>query len=420
MSKETLEWRDQRANLIAMARKVLDDGEELAKKEGRKGLLPSEENKYDEIMADVETLKDKIDKHEKLEKAEKTIEEPQEPETMVSVTDTGKPLTILDTPEYRAAYTGWIHSGNKGLSPDQQGVLDKGYKAAMQADIDVSGGYLVVPTQMATTFIQALDDVVHIRQYATKETVTKAASLGLVSLDSDPDDGEWTAELDTGGETGIGLGGRELTPHPLAKRALISNKLLRIADRDPEALLISRLVYKYSVTHEKGFLTGTGSNQPLGIMTASDDGIPTSRDVVSGTTTAITADGIKDVKYSLKSQYWPNAKWMFHRDAVKQIAKLKDSNGQYIWSGSVREGDPDMLEGSPMLVSEYMPNTFTTGQYVGFYGDISYYMIADALDMQIQRLVELYSKTYQTGFHARAESDGMPTLAEAFSRCKLA
>ncbi len=67
-------------------------------------------------------------------------------------------------------------------------------------------------------------------------------------------------------------------------------------------------------------------------------------------------------------------------------------------------------------MSEYVPNTFTTGQYVGLLGDMSFYWIADAIELQIQRLVELYAEQNQTGFIGRLESDAMPVLEEAFSR----
>ena len=47
-------------------------------------------------------------------------------------------------------------------------------------------------------------------------------------------------------------------------------------------------------------------------------------------------------------------------------------------------------------------------------------MIADSLDVQVQRLSELYAASNQTGFIFRAETDGAPVLAEAFSRVTLA
>ena len=81
---------------------------------------------------------------------------------------------------------------------------------------------------------------------------------------------------------------------------------------------------------------------------------------------------------------------------------------------------PDRLLNLPYMESQYAPNTFTTGLYVGILGDFKFYWIVDALDMTVQRLIELYAETNQVGFIGRAECDGMPVLEEAFVRVKLA
>jgi len=188
-----------------------------------------------------------------------------------------------------------------------------------------------------------------------------------------------------------------------------------------ETIVRDRLAYKFGVTEEKSFLLGTGASQPLGIFTASANGIPTTRDVSSGnTTTSIGFDGLISAKFSLKSQYLAKARWLFHRDAVAQISKLKDTANQYLWQPSQKEGTPDMIHGVPVFMSEYVPNTFTTALYVGMITDFSNYWIADAIDMQVQRLLELYAETNQVGFIGRKETDGMPVLGEAFARVKLA
>jgi len=218
----------------------------------------------------------------------------------------------------------------------------------------------------------------------------------------------------------MSFGKRQLSPHPLAKRIKVSQQLLRQALIGPEGLVIDRLGYKFAVTQEKAFLTGSGVGRPLGLFTASPSGISTARDVSTGNTaTAMTFDGLIEAKFSLKGQYWPSARWIFHRDAVKQITKLKDGEGQYIWRQSVRDGEPDTLLGLPLTLSEFAPNTFTTGLYVGLLGDFQHYWIVDALSMQIQRLNELYAETNQVGFIGRLETDGAPVLEEAFVRVKL-
>ena len=81
-------------------------------------------------------------------------------------------------------------------------------------------------------------------------------------------------------------------------------------------------------------------------------------------------------------------------------------------------GAMDQLKGSPLYMSEYVPNTFTTGQYVGMYGDFSRYAICDSLALRIKRLNELYAENSLVGFIFEKETDGAPVLPEAFARMK--
>jgi HK97 family phage major capsid protein len=63
------------------------------------------------------------------------------------------------------------------------------------------------------------------------------------------------------------------------------------------------------------------------VFTPSASGISTGRDVSTGnTSTAIGFDGLIEAKFSIKSQYWRNATWLFHRDAIKGISKLKNDD----------------------------------------------------------------------------------------------
>ena len=287
--------------------------------------------------------------------------------------------------------------------------------------MDTQGGYLVVPQRFVDDLIKEIDDLVFVRQWATIQLVEGADSLGAPSLDSDPEDAEWTGELSTGSDDDeMKFGKRELHPHPLAKRIKISNQLLRRSNRPAETLVRERLAYKLSITMEKAYLLGHGANQPLGVFTASDDGISTARDIsTDNSATAITFDGLQNAKFALKAGYRRHARWLFHRDAVKQVSKIKDGESRYIWQESHREGEPDRLLGIPYFESEFVPNTFTTGQYVGILGDFTYYWIADDRQEQIQRLVELYAESNQIGFILRAAGDAMPVLESAFARVKL-
>ena len=248
-------------------------------------------------------------------------------------------------------------------------------------------------------------------------------ALGVPSLDNDPADPAWTAEIGTGDEDStMSFGKRELFPHPLAKRLKVSNKFLRSALMSPDAIVRERLAYKFAVTEENNFLNGNGADEPLGVFTASDDGISTGQDVATdNAATYFTQLGLKSALYNLPAQYRnsPDIAWVFHRDGVAMTFKMVDGNQAPIWEPSLKVGAPDMLLGKPIYESEYAPNTFTTGLYAGIIGDFSYYWIADALGITIQVLTELYAESNQTGYFARAELDAMPVLEAAFTRVKL-
>lgn len=390
----------KRAGLIAQARALLEKVEAETR-----DFTAEEQTNYDALFADVAKLDKKIENIRKLGTADDAEFRTSEPVRPEGNGERGNP----DEEKRNKAFNAFIRSG--AIHPELR---------ALQADADAAGGFYTTPQQFVNRLIQAVDDQVFIRQWATANPVANAQSLGVPTLSADPADADWTSELGTGNEdSAMAFGKRELNPKPLAKRIKVSNKLLRLTP-EVEALVIARLAYKFGITYEKAGMTGSGANQPLGVFTASSDGISTGRDVsTDNTSTAFTADGIKNAKYALKATYWPRARWVFHRDGVKMLAKLKDAENRYLWQNSVQLGQPDMLEGVPLFTSEYAPSTFTTGLYVGIIGDFSYYWTADALDFSIQRLNELYAATNQTGFIGRLESDGMPVLEEAFVRVKL-
>jgi len=440
------EKRMKRANLVYEARQI----DALAKKEKR-GLTADEEQRYDAIMDEATALGQEIQEEEQrearaaqrqqwLEQEERGLDEPDgstlRPEPGEGDDETENrsgvgsiaPLyraalrearehrayAMRESAEYRDAFRGFLRGQQVPQMERRDGLV---------AGNDPSGGFLKPPPAFVARLLMAVDNIVFFRQpgWATVIPVLNADSLGIVSLDADPDDGEWTTEIaEITYDASMAFGKRELKPQPLKKGIKISRKLLRLRP-DSEQLVIDRMRYKIAVTQEKKFMTGHGSNQPLGVFTASTQGISTARDVATdNTSTAMTADGLINAKFTLKPQYWPGSKWLFHRDGVKQLAKLKNSTtGEYIWRESVRAGEPDRLLNLPLAMSEYAPNTFTSGLYVGILADFSFYHIADSLDMDFQRLVELYAKTGQIGFHAELETDAMPVLEEAFVRVKL-
>lgn len=435
MSKtRVIELRQKRAKLIADARGLLEGA-------GERALTQEEQNNWDAMMNQADGLKGTIDREERQLAQEADLGDPVTAGTRpqpdgrsgggeriefrsrgmrgVSSADPNwnenrdwRRLLRTTSPEYRAGLRSFLRG--EPLSPELR---------ALQADLDTAGGYFL-PMQMTDQILKAVDDAVQIRQLATVFSVPNADSLGAVILENDPSDAEWVTELSTGSadDSTMSFGLRELHPHPLAKRMRVSRKLLmKVPSIDD--LVVQRLGYKLAVTTEKAYMTGNGAGRPLGLFVASNSGIPTSRDYSTGaTTTAPTFDQLIGCKYNIKQQYWSRLRWVAHRDFYAQVAKLKTGDGVYLWRESTRVSEPDTLLGIPTVVSEWAPNTFTTGQYIGLLGDLSQFWIAESMSMEIQRLTELYAENAQVGMILRADIDAAPVSpgGEAFTRVKLA
>lgn len=401
---------EKRMGLVTQVRGIL----EKAEKEGRANLTQDETETYEKLIKEQDEIRVAI---ERQQKADDLIAEMNSIPSSQKAADPrathGEPVhgTFRGSDKFKSEFRNWMKWGAESLSPETR---------ALSAGVLSEGGAMVPPEQFVTDLIKAIDDQVAIRRLATVYSVTSAASLGAPSLENDPADANWTSELATGSEDStMSFGKRSLIPHPLAKRIKVSQSLIQNSALPVESIVSQRLAYKFAISEEKAFLSGNGAGQPLGVFTASASGVSTARDVQTGSASGFTFDGLIDAKFALKEGYLPRANWLFHRDALKLIAKLKNTTtNEYLWQPNAQLGRPDVLLGVPVILSEYAPNTFTSGLYVGMIADFSYYWIAQNLSMTMQRLVELYAETNQIGFIGRMQVDGMPVMEGAFSRLK--
>jgi len=295
---------------------------------------------------------------------------------------------------------------------------------ALQANLDISGGFTVNPQQFESFIIKGVDDEQYIRQFATIRTVPDAESLGTPKRDARLNTMAYVADELTAGsaDTALIYGKREFRPHPMAGYILVSKELLRVSTVNIEQEVMGELAYDARDTEETAFMEGTGSQQPLGLFVSSSSGISSSRDVSTGNTTSeIKYAGLVEALYSLKPQYINSSstRWLFHRDAIKQIHKLVDGDGRPLLQPDVQGGRAMTILGKPYIMSEYVPNTFTAGLYVGLIGDLRWYWIVDSMTATVEVAKEHWITTNQTGFFMRLKNDGMPVLEEAFARVTL-
>jgi len=405
----------QSAGELYHAARALNDGVEAEKRD----MTGEEFAQFTQMHDDGDKLIRKAEVQERQTAADELEvlhagEAPEDIETIDTPDGEGRNVAPTATKEYRTAFASYLRGGIDGMRPEQ--------RATLQADNDIGGGFFVGAEQFINMVLKNVDEKLIVRQLATVYQVGRNDSLGVPTLDGTLTDFAFGAgELTSASEdTGIALGKRELKPRDIARKLIkFSKRLLESNKINVEALIADRVAYALAGGLETAYMTGNGAGQPLGLFTASDDGIGTARDVVTGSATGFTGDGLINIQGTLRDAYQGAAQWMIHRDGITAIRKLKDGNSQYLWQPGLQAGIPNTILGSRYITGERVPNTYTNGLYCLIYGDFSWYWIADAISMSVQRLVETYALTGQIGLlFDNMAADAAPVLAEAFVRGK--
>ena len=223
------------------------------------------------------------------------------------------------------------------------------------------------------------------------------------------EEGPYVESDDAFGQVTIGA-------HKLGTTIKISEELLNDSVFPLESYIAREFARRIGAREEEAFFTGDGNGKPLGFLAeagGADVGI------TAASATAITADELIDLFYSLKVPYRKKAVWLLNDSTVKAIRKLKDSTGQYLWQPSLTAGTPDTLLGRPVHTSAFMPSIEAGAKTIAF-GDFKYYWIADRQGRSFKRLSELYAPTGQIGFLGSQRVDGKLILPEAIKVMQMA
>lgn len=401
LAEKIIEAKQERANIYENIKAILGEFENKEMDAVKKDEMAKLEAKFD-------SLNEMIVSNEKNLERERIVGEKQ----AEADNNSGATITAKQKEVYNAFMTHMTSGDESSLR----------IYNALQQENPTQAGYLVPPQEFRMELIREIADATFMRTKArVLPPLNGAQSLGYPTRTAGMSSFSWGTELSAPTpDTALVFGKREFKPRPGTSEILISKTLIRNMV-GADALIRNEIAEDVGIGLETAYMTGNGANGPLGLFTNSVDGIPASRDVSTGNTaTEVKFDGLYEAKYSVKGQYQTNAEWIFHRLVVKQLAKLKDSDGQYIWQPSISMGTPDMLLGKPVNMSEFAPYTLTTGLYAGIFGDLKRYWICDSMNIEIQVLLELYARTNQVDYITRIETDGAPTLAAAFARVKLA
>lgn len=302
-----------------------------------------------------------------------------------------KAKTVRASDEYREGMLGALRSNFKQVS----NVLQEG--------VDADGGYLV-PEEYVSRLIQKLEDGNIMR--ALDHVITTSGEHKINIAATKPA----AAWIEEGGALAFGDAAFSqilLDAHKLHVAIKVTEELLYDNAFGLENYIIDEFGKALANAEEDAFLNGTGTGQPLGLFAKTGGG------TVAKTVTALTADDIISLIYSLKRAYRKDASFIVNDQTIAAIRTFKDNNGAYMWQPSLTQGEPDKLLGYSVYTSQFAPVDAIA------FGDYGYYNIGDRGTRSFKQLTELFAGNGMIGYVAKERVDGKLILPEAVQILKI-
>jgi len=418
MSVELKVLREKQANLVSEARARMAEITP-ATDETRAAEL---ERQHDAAMAEYDTLEARGQRLQKLAAAEASLNDgdPRRPGGEERSVGGLPPVTLDEKAVFRRA----AQFGVGSLSADEQRMMsrlqagDGPPEVRAQSTSATAGGY-TIPQGFMPEITKSLAlwgpmlDPGHARIIATDS----GNPLPWPTVNDTANTGESLAENTAAADQDVTFGQKLLGAYVFDSGTIkVSLQLLQDSAFDMETLLGDLFGERLARRANSQLTIGTGSSQPLGVVTGSTLG------KTAASTTAIAADEMIDLFHSVDPAYRqaPKACWMMNDTTLAAVRKLKDGQGNYLWQmGNIREGAPDLLLGKPVAINQAMASIATGNRVVAF-GDMNKYIVRMVKDFSMLTLRERYAEFLQVGFLAYLRLDGMLADTSAIKHYKLA
>jgi HK97 family phage major capsid protein len=229
---------------------------------------------------------------------------------------------------------------------------------------------------------------------------------------------QWVGETGTRSETtGYQVGLEEIPAHEHYAEVHISEANLEDSVFNLEAEMQSEFAEQFAKAEGTAFVSGNSVNKPEGLLQNSSVS-----EVNSGSASALTADGLISLVHSIKSEYGRNGTFIFNRNTLAEIRKLKDTAGQYVFQAgmSLQAGVPNTILGYPYVEVTDMP-AIAGNAFPVMFGDFRRaYLIIDRVALSVLRDPFTVANNGNVKYLARRRVGGQVVQAEAIVKQKIA
>ncbi|MEJ8630597.1 phage major capsid protein [Sphingomonas sp. I4] len=396
--------RDQRADKAKQARNLLDSntGDKWSKEI---------ENQVDAIYADIDRIDAQIDRLEKQARIDGELAAADNEGDIAARGDTELRNLSPDQRErqtrYSAAFRNYLIHGLSAMTREDVEILRTGTpQNASSVQTGSAGGFLV-PTGFGGELLEALKAFGGVRQVADVIQTSSGAPLPWPTVDETGQKGEIVPENQAATSSDPTFGTIQIGAYKWSSK-IFTLPFELLQDQGPgmnvEAFVRRAATTRIGRIQNEKYTVGTGTNEPEGYVTGAEVG----KAAATGKTNFVEYDDMVDLEHSIDPAYRTadGVAWMFHDTTLRNLKKLKDSQGHPLWLPGLSAKDPDTFLRYRYQINQDMPVQAANAKSILF-GDLKSFLIRDIMEVTLFRFDDsVYTSRGQVGFLAWARSDG--------------
>jgi len=294
-------------------------------------------------------------------------------------------------------------------------------KAALNEGSTTSGGY-TVPEEFNAEVIRYETETSVVRPRARVWNMTREKWYAPKLDQNTTTDSANTGAIDFAGimfyypgesglkvETEPRFGRVLLTAQKLIGLTAVTDELLEDSAVNLANYLVSLFGEGLAYFEDYKFLNGSGSDEPLGIVTCT-----TITSVARKTSTRILVEDIFAMDKNLPAWADRNAVVLTTKAGIEQLRliSIESTTSKVVFQENLREGVPSTLMGKPVIVTDKLPAVGTRGDII--FADLSRYYIGDRGALQVASSIHDRFRYDETVFRLVKRHDGQPAIPQAF------
>jgi HK97 family phage major capsid protein len=405
------EMRESLARLAAQMRGIVDK----AKNENNRGLTSEEREQFHNLEADYSGLEDSIKIAEKSDSILNHLKGSEPSQVADGLRDEFRttPKEQREKTPQDKAFAKYLRNGMGALSAEEQKFMNfVPIQNTMSTGTGSQGGY-AIPQGFSKMLEEAKKWFGGIDGTVEKFNTETGATFPWPTLNDTANSGRIIGQNVQVTQTDPAFGQVSFSAYiGSSDLVLVPLALMQDSYFNLDALIARLLGTRLGRLYNTKCTVGSGTNEPTGIVTASNTAGNTVA-FATGSTTSISYNQLVDVEHAVDPayRYNPATRWMFSDAMLKVIKKLVDSQNRPLWqpglSASFRDGAAvDLIAAKPTILDHpYVINQDVAVPAANaksiLFGDLSTFKVREvAGGTTVMRLTERYADFLQVGFIA--------------------